>query len=296
MADPTTSIPGNSKPGDGGWSVASLLLIAALVGGVGGVGLASRGFDERPAEEIAEEEVDQALPEAFVSGASAHPDMSPDPRSLAGIPPYPDAAPRKLTSRGTLQNTPAAISWFETDDPPERVLAYYFKAFEKENRRAIIQQFSPTMGYAGWMEEAADGGPGLLHMVSVMKQYRKTMVLLSASRPEAILNAQLQLPGGIKLPDGASPPTAVSLGEDMLGTDVMYSSVENMSGPEVVTFFKRQFQEGGFTVSDSTTDAEHFSVVGKKNGTSILVAARTEGQHVSIVLTYSRSGPQELTP
>lgn len=292
MVDPTTSTPGKVKPTDKGASIARLLLVAAVAGAVGGVVIAWANFDERPPEEIAEEAVAQALPEAFVNRVNEYPDMSPDPRSLAGIPPYPDAAPRKLTSKGTLQNTPASISWFDTTDPPERVLAFYEQAFQKENRRAMIQQFSPTMGYAAWLEDAPDGGAGVLHMVSVMKQYRKTMVLLSASKPEAILNARLELPGGLKLPPNASDPTSVSLGE--ANTDVLYSRVENMSGSDVVGFFERQFQETGYTVAEkSSTNDTQFSVVGKKGGTSIVVGARTEGQHTSIILTYSRQNAQE---
>lgn len=288
-----TNTPGRTDQARPGASVARLLLLAALVGAVAGVVIAWRSFDERSPEEMVEAELEQSLPEAFVTQTNEHPDMRPDPRSLAGIPPYPDAAPRKLTSKGTLQNTPAAISWFLTDDPPNRVLAYYSKAFERDKRQAVTQRFSDTMGYAAWMEESADGGPGELHMISVMNQYGKTMVLISASTPEAILNTRLELPGGLTLPATASDPQAVSMGEVGLGSDVIYSRIENMSGPEVVGFFERQFREKGFTIVEAPADAKHFSIVGKKDGTSIVVAARNEGQHVSLVLTYTRQGPQE---
>lgn len=276
-----------------GWSFARVLLVAAVVGTVGGVVLANFTQDDRPPEEIAEAAMEQAMAPAFVKATDEYPSMEPDPRSLAGIPPYPNAAPRKLTSSGTLPNTPMVVSWFETPDPPERVMAYYTKAFEAAKLPAMAQMFNPNMGYVGWMEENPDGGAGLLHMVSVTRNFRKTMVLVSASRPELMLEANEKLPGGLRLPDEATPPRSVKMAEGAQAAEVFYSRVENMTGPEVVSFFERQFQERGFKITESASSETQFSVVGAKDGTSIVVGARNEGQHISIVLTYSRLEPQE---
>ncbi len=278
-----------------GWSFARILLIAAVVGVGAGVLLARNPNDDRPVEEIAEEEVNAVLRQSNIRAADSTM-MEPDPRSLAGIPPYPGAEPRKLTSRGTLQDTPMAISWFQTKDPPSVVLDFYSKAFSEMKHDSAVQLFSPTMGYVGWMEETTDGGPGLLHMVSVTRQYSNTMVLLSASRPEGILNQKALLPGGLKLPPGASKPQMVKLGEGGLSNDVVYSRVSNMTGPDLVSFFERQFKEGGYAITESTATAAQFSVVGQKEGMSVVVAARNEGPHLSVVLTYSRQSPQETFP
>lgn len=275
------------------WSYGRVILLTAVVGAVAGVVLARSREDDRPPEEIAEAEVNKVMLANEATDSTA---MDPDPRSLAGIPAYPGASPRKLTSNGTLAGAPMAISWFQTVDPPERVLAFYAKAFEAERRVAVAQQFSPTMGYIGWMEDAADGGAGLLHMVSVSKQYSRTMVLLSASHPETLLDSHAVLPGGLQLPPHSSTPQMVKLGEGDLANDVIYARVSNMSGPEVVSHFERQFKERGFTVIESTSTAAQFSVGGTKAGTTIVIGARNEGPHLSLVLTYSRNSPQEATP
>lgn len=285
-------VPGQLKK-QAGWSFARLLLLAAVLGGVAGVLLARSREEVRSPEEIAEEEVNKVMAQGVAPQSTA---MDPDPASLAGIPPYPGAAPRKLTSRGTLQNTPASISWFQTQDTPEQVLAFYAKAFEEEKRVATQQSFSPTMGYIGWMEEAEDGGAGLLHMVSVMKQYKQTMVLVSASRPEAILDNRALLPGGLRLPPGASRPQVVNLGEGALSNEVLYARVSNMSGPEFVSFFEQQFKERNFVITESTATAAQFSVVGTKAGITVIAGARNEGSHLSIVLTYSKNQQQEAFP
>lgn len=277
----------------GGLSFARVLLLAAVVGAVAGVLLANSRQDDRSPEEIAEEEVDKVMLAQAATDSTA---MAPDPRSLDGIPPYPGAHPRKLTSIGTLPNTPMAISWFQTTDSADQVLKFYEKAFEKENRVAMVQRFSPTMGYAGWIEDNPDGGVGLLHMVSVSKQYSHTMVLLSASQPEAILNRQARLPGGLQLPPGSSSPQAVKMGEGAMASEVVYARVSNMSGAELVEFFTRQFKDRNFTITESTATAAQYSVTATKAGDSVVVAARNEGAYLSIVLTYSRISPQEAFP
>ncbi len=278
----------------GGWNFARILLVTAVVGAVAGVLMARSRVDDRPPEQVAEEEVAKVMIGNAPQDSTA---MDPDPRSLDGIPPYPNASPRKLTSTGTLPDAPMAVSWFQTVDPPDRVLAFYAKAFAAENRVAVTQQFSPTMGYIGWMEDSPDGGPGLLHMVSVSKQYSRTMVLLSASFPEALVDKKTVLPGGLELPPGASGPQAIKMGEGPTADEVVYSRVANMSGPDFVSFYERQFKERDFTITETKASAAQFSIVGTKAGTTIIAAARNEGQHLSIVLTYSRNQkPQEALP
>lgn len=286
---------GGAKPGASSWSFARILLLTAVVGAVAGVVLArSQQVDDvRSFEELAEEQVNKVMPLNAERDSRA---MEPDPRSLAGIPPYPGARPRKLTSNGTIPGAPMSVSWFQTTDTPESVLSFYEKAFEKENRTAVAQRFSPTMGYVGWMEENPDGGAGLLHMVSVSKQYAMTMVLLSASYPEAILDHRAVLPGGLKLPPGSSSPQAVKLGEGPMANDVIYARVSNMTGEQLVSHFQQQFKELGFQVTETKATATQFSIVGAKAGTTIVVGARDEGAHLSIVITYARGSALEAFP
>lgn len=223
-------------------------------------------------------------------------DMNPDPRSLRGIPPYPGAAPRKLTSYGVLKDTPAVISWFQTDDPPGQVLEFYASEFTKENKVIAVEYYSKDMGYVGWLENQPDGGAGLLHMISVMKQYRKTMVLLSASQPELLLDQKTTLPGGLPLLESASAPQVVQLGEGPLANDMAYMRVSNMTGQQVVDFYEKFFKSAGFEEIGTATDENRSTVTAHKDAMKIIVSARNEGSYLNLVITYIRLSPQEAMP
>lgn len=276
-----------------GWSAARLLLVAAVAGITGGVVLAWSQSDPPSPEEIAEAEVDRIMMAGRPMEAV---DMRPDPRSLAGLPPYPGAAPRKLTSYGVLKDTPAVISWFQTDDSPDTVLQFYAKEFAADRRVSVIEQYSPDVGYIGWMEHATDGGAGLLHMVSVMKQYRKTMVLLSASQPELLLDQSSKLPGGLPIPDGASSPQVVKLGEGPLANDMAYARVSNMTGQQVVDFYEKFFREARFDDIGTASDENRNTVSARKADMKIIVSTRNEGSYVNLIITYVRQTPQEAMP
>ncbi|MGV3621853.1 MAG: hypothetical protein ACO1OB_13600 [Archangium sp.] len=276
-----------------GWSAARLLLMAAVGGIVGGVALAWSQSEPPDPEKLAEAEVDRILRAGRPMDST---DMNPDPRSLQGIPPYPGAAPRKLTSYGVLKDTPAVISWFQTEDPVEKVLDFYALEFKRANKVIALEQYSKDMGYVGWMEYQPDGGAGLLHMVSAMKQYRKTMVLLSASQPELLLENNSKLPGGLPLPDNASTPQVVKLGEGPLANDMAYSRVSNMTGQQVVDFYEKFFKDNRFEEIGTANEENRNTVSAQKDGQRVIVSARNEGSYLNLVITYIRQSPQEAMP
>jgi hypothetical protein len=220
--------------------------------------------------------------------------MAPSPASMSGIPPYPGVYPRKLVGEGPVQGTPMAISWFSTQDSPGAVLEFYEKAFRAEGRRPFSHRRGPDMGYVAWVDAHYDAGPGagVVHMISAMKQFSQTMVLVSASRPDLAMNASPPIPEGLELPPGSSEPQIVAIGESMMASQVVYARAVNLGPGEVVSFFKTQFEAKGFTISEQSEAPNQAGITGTRAGTSVLVGVRAEGSHSSIVLSYDRK-PQE---
>lgn len=279
------------KPVSRGWSFGWLLLGTAVVGIVGGAILGGMGEDLAP-EVVAEREVAKMMPRP----APPEPGdpMAPSPASLSGIPPYPGVYPRRLIDKAELQATPVAISWFSTQDSTAAVLDFYEKAFRAEGRRPFSQRRGPDMGYVAWLDAHPDAGPGagVLHMVSAMKQFSQTMVLISASRPDLAMNANPQIPQGLELPPNSSEPQVVNIGESLVASQIVYARTLNLGPPEVVQFFRAQFEKKGFVVSEEAEAPNQAGITGTRAGISVVVGVRAEGSHSSIVLTYDRK-PQE---
>ncbi|MFZ5438873.1 MAG: hypothetical protein ACOZQL_02630 [Myxococcota bacterium] len=260
----------------------------ALAGIVGGTILGAVVQPEVKSEDVIEEELRRVMPRGdAVSNVS----MEPDPASLRGIPPYPGVYPRRLLRSNSKDTGPMSVSWFSVKDPASVVLDFYEKAFAADGRRPVSQRRG-DMGFVAWLEEPDGGasGEGILHMISAMKQYSETIVLVSASRPDLLLNQPpVPLPEGIELPPASSPPQVIQLGEAAVVSRVFYSRSLNTTPSSVVSFFERQFQQKGFTVTESTSTAAHASLTGQRDGVTLVVAARADGQNTSVVLTYDRA-------
>jgi hypothetical protein len=278
-----------------GWSFARILLVTAVVGIVAGTLLGRFSQPDVEPEVAAEEEIRRIMPRGEPSN-SADP-MAPEPASLRGIPPYPGVYPRRMLRSG-VAGGPASISWFATDDSTAAVLDFYERAFVAEGRRPVAHRMSADMGYVAWLEELPDAGlgGGVLHMISAMKQFSQTYVLVSASRPDLAFSNRPRLPEGLELPPASTSPQIVDMGESKFASQVIYSRTMNTTPGDVVSFFERQFKDRGFTVTETSSSAAQASITGQKNGSTVVVAARLEGGHSSIVLTYERAGtdqPQE---
>lgn len=279
-----------------GWSFARILLLTVVVGIAAGTALGVATAPTETAEEIAEAEVKRLMPRG--EPLSGDDPMAADPASLSGIPPYPGVFPRRLTRQATAQGGPMAISWFSTQEPASTVLDFYERAFNAEGRRPVAHRYSEDMGYVAWLDEHNDGGTaaGVLHMVSAMKQFSQTIVLISASRPDIAMNTRPMMPDGLVQPPASTDPQVVNMGETGFASEVVYSRTLNTSPGEVVSFYEKQFKERGFDVTETTSSAAQASVTAVREGTTVVVAARLEGSHSSVVLTYERRAPQEVSP
>ncbi len=277
------------KLGDRGTGAAKLLAIAAVSGGVGGVILASR---QQPPPDV-EDLID---PPQMIRPAKKSPGvdpMAPDPELLRAVPPYPGAVPRRLIDSGPDSAGHMQVAWFDTTDSSSDVLSFYDREFHRLNLRSMTGHFSDTMGYTGWMEESRDGGSDTVHMISVMKQGSRTMVLISASSPDEILAATTELPGGLRMPPTSTQPRSLRMGIGESDSQLFYSRAGKTTVDEVVRFFEQQFKERGYELVKSEGPG---SVSARQGRLNIVVQARDENERVNITVTYSQQPSLGIAP
>lgn len=276
-----------------------LALGAAGAGVVAGVALAfSRSVEAEAVFEVAEAQVTHALPMGDAP-TSANP-MAPHPQALDGIPPYPEAAPRRLFNSTTMQGVPMLAAWFETSDSVDKVLSFYERAFTAEERRPVAHRYSSKLGYVAWLDELpreqqanAQAAAGVMHMVSATREGSRTVVLLSASRPDLAMASEPAVPEGVTLPPSATSPQVLQMGE--LGADrkVVYAKALGTSPAEVLTYFRSHLEASGWTAGPPSPGAKDTSLQARRRSTTLVVDVRQVGEHVPFMLTFHRQGPGE---
>jgi hypothetical protein len=269
---------------------------AALAGVLGGVVLfAVRGDAPLDEFEVAYAAAERATP--LGAPQSSEDPMAPDPQSLRGIPPYPHAAPRKMMTKPKVQNVPMSVSWFQTDDSPDAVLSFYERAFASANVEYTSHRYNQRLGYVAWLERLGgmDAGVahGILHMISASKEGSRTVVLLSASRPDLLMEAVPELPEGIILPPSTSSPQVIQMGEGAGTREVVYARTLNTPTADVVAYFDAQLKQAGWEVVDEAAGPNQRSLVGKRAGTTLVVNVQADGVDSSIILTFSRQPTPE---
>lgn len=279
--------PSSAQPGV---STARLLLLAAALGVACGL-LAFKVREAPPLDalEVAEAVAARATPLGAPS-ESADP-MAPDPQSLRGLPPYPGAAPRKMMSQAAVQQVPMAVSWFQTDDSTDAVLSFYERAFAEQNQVYVSHRYNERLGYVAWLERLSgvDAGPahGVMHMVSASKEGSRTVVLLSASRPDLMMEAQPTLPEGLVLPEGTEAPQVIQMGEGAGSREVVYARTLGQAPSEVVRFFDSQLRRTGWAIVEEAPGGEQQALVARRKGSTVVVSVQAEGVHSSLMLTVS---------
>lgn len=283
-------------------SVGWLLVVAAA----GGLGLGALIAGSRPTEEEgeamlaeAEAEIDRKLP----MGAPERVDsMAPDPRSLDGIPPYPGAQPRKLTDVALVMGMPLLASWFTTPDEPRQILNFYSAAYADAGVFAVGTMFNERVGYVGWLEEedVDDGGiaEGVMHLVSIVKNSEsstETMVFLSASRPQRLLDGSNRLPPGIVFPTNIETPQMVEMAMEGRPRRIITTKRRGelkRTVDEIVDLMKRD----GWRVEDVMNSETSHSFIGRKNGMSQTVSAAVSAGGTEVSLMYSLEQERKPAP
>jgi hypothetical protein len=181
---------------------------------------------------------------------------APDPRSLEGIPPYPQAAPRGLARMSRVGGIPLSASWFSTKDPVETVMAFYEAAFEPFEHRASHRD-GEGIGYVSYREDASlpDGGvDSVLRMVTVVPQNGSTLVLVSNSQPQRVLEKPAA-PDGVFLPASAAAAHVIESNELEGRFSTISTSVpEPLGGTEAT--FSAGLEKAGWQVNSRSANDE----------------------------------------
>jgi predicted enzyme related to lactoylglutathione lyase len=269
------------------------------VGTVAGVWLAfSPVGDELEAVVVAPlqgvaERVPTGAPMALPKRAPGEDPFTPEPASVRGIPAYPNGKPRRMVAPPTIQGVPMALSWFETTDAVEAVVAYYDEYFRLLKIHHTSHLFSEGAGYSAWLEHDDDPdaglGEGVLHMVSAVRQGQKTVVFLSATNPMAVLQANApQLPPGVVLPPGSSAPSVFELGEARGARLTVHASVREGTVESVGAFYETVFREAGWTITEHTAEAGRAQITARRGGELQTVSLAHDGQRFDLLLDFVR--------
>lgn len=281
-------------------NIVVLLLGAAVVGVAVGAILGSRPAPGEDEAEAMFAEADETADRLIPLGAPASDTnlMNADPRSLSGIPPYPGAQPRRLSDISQVLGMPLVASWFATRDQPEQVIEHYEYTYFDAGVPIVSHMFTPDMGYVAWLEEErGDGGlaEGIIHMVSVLKNTptsTETMVFVSASRPQRLLDGPRNLPGGLVLPSEATPPQVVQMALEGRTRSIVTTRRQgelNGTIEEIVALMRKD----GWVVEDVMGGQNSRSIIGRKPGISQSVSATVGAGEVSLMysLESERKSP-----
>jgi hypothetical protein len=280
-----------------------LLSVAAVLGLLMGAMLARPPPEEEneamlaAAEATAERMLPMGAPVEVGSGKGGDP-MAADPRSLYGIPPYPNAVPRRLSDQTQAMGMPMVASWFTTTDRLDEVLNFYVAAYQDAGVPIVSHQFDDQAGYVAWMdEEGTDAGfaEGPVHMISAIRNTpssTETIVLLSASRPQRLLEAAQQVPEAIVLPGEVGAPQVVQMGSEGRVRTVVTTRKRGALTPtveEIIALMRRD----GWKVGEVMAAEGGASWMGTKRGMNQMVSATLSGDEVSLMysLEQDKSSP-----
>jgi hypothetical protein len=289
------------------FSVWKALGIAAVVGIVAGVVLASTTRPPEDFETEAEELAAKVMPGGDPLLVPRQPEtqvadmMAPDPRSLRGIPPYPGADPRRLVSSHPGADQTMAISWFNTDDSVDDVLSFYERAFSDANLLYAAHRYNDRRGYVSWFEHDLNTdepvfGKGVMHMVAVTREGEHTTVLVSATEPQKILENLTPLPAGVKIPPGSTPQVMnlSEIGQQRATVMATYDMGEDRLIEALQDIWKRD----GWTVTDRSEgdNGTTLVVVLNQRMQTVVVDGRGETAQLFIMVEERPPSPQGLTP
>jgi hypothetical protein len=286
-----------------GLSIGWILGAGALVGAAVGLGLSfkkQRAIDRELARLEASGNSTGAVSspprKVMTLERAVHDPMAADPESLRGLPPYPGASPRRLSTAPTAQGSDMAISWFTTTDTPATVLRYYDEAFAPHGALRTSYRYSENAGYSAFYEPPSeDAGTsfvgGVMHLVGAMKQGSKTLIMVSASRPSEMLAAASKLPDGVKLPPGTKRPQWLSVGEGEVQKKVVYATIEKTDLAAIEAFYKTSLEGEGWSVEASSGGDQHLSLAARKGGANLTIAADARGAGARLLVTVDQGMP-----
>jgi hypothetical protein len=230
-----------------------VILIAAVLGTVAGVALSlhRQHVEELELEALAAQAKDDAAPgEAVWVDPPGKPLQSGAVHLTAveGLPQYPNAFARPLTSAPHDGGVELDIAWFSTKDPIDDVLFFYAREFDRAHKIPVVHRFSPYAGYAAYL----DLDTRRLHMISVLAQPHETLVFASSSYPAHMLERGAGLiPAGVPVVGGGEGSLTFDLSVGFGKKQKLWTSTyKQRSIADVRDAYKKALVDAGWTVQD----------------------------------------------
>ncbi len=267
-------------------SALKLVAGASAVGVAMGIALAFHR-DTVAEEQVAAvlDEAGRALPTADLVARQSKDPMAADPEALEGIPPFPDAVPRRLSRNLKGQGRAMAIAWFETPLPVEQVLSFYEEAFNKLQVIYSIHRYSARSGYVSYFQNPKELQTSLLRLVSAVREGETTVVMISNLRPLELLEAA-QLPGGIWLPAMANAPQLFELSEVGATRYTAITLVPNGTLATVEATFEENLGKQGWSFSDRATTGSRLTLEAKRGKSTQTISLTQEPQGVRLLVNF----------
>ncbi len=228
-----------------------LILIAAAVGTLVGVGLSLRKQHQLDAQVTQLSHLGDTLPaEQFPPAPrETKEQMSAplvDPRALEGLPPYPGADPRDLAQKTRAQGDDLHLAWFTTHDDVDQVMSFYEQRFSEMGRFIVHHHFNANAGYVGYL----DTGDEKLHLISVLRNREQTVVFPSVSYPGHFFDpGGGQLPATVPVLPGTKGSVVFDFDEGAAARRSWFATTERPLD-EVADFYAKALASKGWTVSE----------------------------------------------
>lgn len=229
---------------------------------------------------------------------------APPPEALAGLPAYPGAVPKRVAETMKGQGSKMAVAWFTTQHSVDEVLAFYEVGFLKERRPYVQHRYGDRSGYIGWLqtdkpvrlddEAGLKVFDGVMHLVSVLKEGQQTAVLLSASRPMALLDNPGLMPPNVELPPYAQGARVFDLGDGELKQTSIFGDITGHPLAEVEAWMRESLKQHGWKLADAASGPARTSLDFKQGTDHLSVVLTPSGANVGLMLQYANQ-PQSLT-
>ena len=281
------------------FTTGALLALACLFGIGGGIALSfkKQHDDLRVTDDtVAALDPGDGVEAIELESGETHDVTTPDPESLRGLPVFPGSDPRKLVGvPGTQMN----VSWFSTDTPFSEVMGFYRDAFEKAGLVSVGHAFNEGEGYVAWLERDPwdpDAGvrlpDGILHMATVIRESDQTIVLLSATRPTAVVDSANVRPAWFIEMPGASEPRFIDSSTDGTVHQTVYFDWPDTTEQRVKACLLERYGEQGWRApTPQGGEAQPLTLL--NSGRTLEIQVRQNQNVVAVVITAHAVGGRQ---
>lgn len=270
-----------------------VILIAAVLGTVAGVGLSLHR------QHLLELELEALAAQAKDDGAAPEPRLVEPPgkplqsgvvhlTAVEGLPQYPNAFVRPLTTTPHDGGTELNIAWFSTKDPMDDVLFFYAREFDRAHKIPVVHRFSPYAGYAAYL----DLDTRRLHMISVLAQPHETLVFASSSFPAHMLERGRPKgrPAGVPVVNGGDDGLTFDLNVGFGQKRQLWTSTyKDRSIADVREAYRKALVDAGWNVQDAQSAGNQEARLDAKRGGGAMevMIRRDAASNVAVYVSMS---------